>query len=55
MGRLRRFKELEVRKRFALILGGKMEPENFEVTDWRVHVSLLGQMRQKMKGLPATT
>src|SRR4051794_28988867 len=24
MGRLRRFKELEVRKRFALILGGKM-------------------------------
>lgn len=38
-----------------LILGGKMEPENFEVTDWRVHVSLLGQMRQKMKGLPATT
>jgi hypothetical protein len=38
-----------------LILGGKMEPENFEVTDWRVHIGLLGRMHQKMKGLPATT
>ena len=26
-----------------LILGGKMEPENFEVTEWRVHVRLLGR------------
>jgi len=38
-----------------LILAGRMEPENFEVTDWRVHVGLLGQMLQKMTGLPATT
>jgi len=38
-----------------LILGGKMEPANFEVTDWRVHIGLLGRMHQKMKGLPATT
>jgi hypothetical protein len=25
------------------------------VTDWRVHIGLLGRMHQKMKGLPATT
>ena len=38
-----------------LILGGKMAPGNFEVTDWRVHIGLLGQMYRKMNGLPATT
>ena len=32
-----------------LILGGKMEPENFEVTEWRVHVGLMGQMYQNLK------
>jgi hypothetical protein len=32
-----------------LILGGKMEPENFEVTEWRVHVRLLGPMYQNLK------
>jgi hypothetical protein len=32
-----------------------MEPENFEVTDWRVHVNLMGQMYRNMKDLPATT
>ena len=37
-----------------LILGGKMEPENFEVTDWRVHIGLTGQMYRNMKNLPAT-
>lgn len=37
-----------------LILGGKMEPENFEVTDWRVHINLTGQMYRNMKDLPAT-
>jgi hypothetical protein len=31
-----------------LILGGKMEPGNFEVTEWRVHVGLLGQMVERM-------
>jgi hypothetical protein len=31
-----------------LILGGRMEPENFEVTEWRVHARLLGQMYQQM-------
>jgi hypothetical protein len=31
-----------------LILGGKMEPENFEVTEWRVHARLLGQMYHQM-------
>ena len=35
-----------------LILGGKMEPENFEVTDWRIHVGLMGQIYQKLKDLP---
>jgi len=37
-----------------LILGGKMEPGNFEVTDWRVHIGLLGRMHLKMKGPPTT-
>jgi hypothetical protein len=37
------------------ILGGKMEPENFEVTDWRVHVALTGRIYQKLKGLSAGT
>ena len=36
-----------------LILGGKMEPENFEVTDWRVYIRLTGQTYQGMKDLPA--
>ena len=38
-----------------LILGSKMEPENFEVTEWRVHVGLMGQMCEKMKDLPSGT
>jgi hypothetical protein len=36
-----------------LILGGQMEPENFEVTDWRVHVGLMGQMHQRLRERPA--
>ena len=32
-----------------LILGGRMEPENFEVTDWRVYIRLTGQTYQGMK------
>ena len=38
-----------------LILGGKMEPANFEVTEWRVHVGLIGQMYEKLKDLPPGT
>ena len=37
-----------------LVLGGKMEPENFEVTDWRAHVNLMCQMYRNAKDLPAT-
>jgi hypothetical protein len=36
-----------------LILGGKMEPGNFEVTDWRVYIGLMGQMHGSLKDLPA--
>jgi hypothetical protein len=36
-----------------LILGGQMEPQNFEVTDWRVHVGLMGRMHPRLKDLPA--
>lgn len=38
-----------------LILGGKLEPENFEVTDWRLHVGLMGQIYQKLRDLPPGT
>jgi hypothetical protein len=38
-----------------LILGGKMEAENFEVTAWRVHVALMGQIYQRLKDLPPGT
>ena len=37
------------------ILGGKMEPENFEVTDWRVHVALTGRIYQKLMDLSGGT
>ena len=26
-----------------------MEPANFEVTDWRVHVGLMGQMHERLR------
>jgi hypothetical protein len=35
-----------------LILGGKMEADNFEVTEWRVHARLLGRLCERMKDLP---
>jgi hypothetical protein len=38
-----------------LILGGQMEPENFEVTEWRVHVGLMGQIFRQLKDLPPST
>ncbi|PYQ41764.1 MAG: hypothetical protein DMF77_14920 [Acidobacteria bacterium] len=31
------------------ILGGPMERANFEVTDWRVHVGLMGQMHERLR------
>jgi hypothetical protein len=31
-----------------------MEPENFEVTDWRVHVGLMGQMHQRLRDRPGS-
>jgi hypothetical protein len=31
-----------------------MEPENFEVASWRVHIVLMGQIYQQLKDLPAT-
>lgn len=37
------------------ILGGSMEPENFEVTDWRVHVGVMGQIHEQVKDLPPGT
>jgi hypothetical protein len=41
--------------REPLILGGRMEPENFEVTEWRVHVGLMGRMFEKMRDVPSRT
>src|SRR5207244_5414471 len=37
-----------------LILGGQMEPANFEATDWRVHVGLMGQMHQRLRDRPGS-
>jgi hypothetical protein len=31
-----------------LILGGEMDASNFEVTEWRVHARLLGQMHHQL-------
>ena len=37
------------------ILGGKIEPENFEPTDLSVHFSILGQIHRQVKDLPPGT
>ena len=37
------------------VLGGKYAPENFEVMDLSVHYSILGQIHEKIKDLPAGT
>lgn len=47
-GKLYGFKQLPV-------LGGKYEPENFELTDIEVHFTVLGQMNFKIKDLPDGT
>jgi hypothetical protein len=38
-----------------LVLGGSMEPENFEVAEWLVHVGLMGQLHEKTRELPEGT
>jgi hypothetical protein len=38
-----------------LVLGGNMEPENFEATDWRVHLAIMGQIYEQSKDLPSGT
>lgn len=47
-GKLYGFKRLPV-------LGGKYEPENFELTDIAVHFALTGQMNFQIKDLPDGT
>ena len=47
-GKLYGFKQLPV-------LGGKYEPENFELTDIQVHFAISGQMNFKIKDLPDGT
>ena len=37
------------------VLGGKYEPENFEAADISIHFSLLGQIHEQVKDLPAGT
>jgi hypothetical protein len=37
------------------ILGGQIEPANFEPTDLSVHFSVLGQIHRKVKDLPSGT
>lgn len=37
------------------ILGGKIEPDNFEATDLQVHFSVLGQIHRQVKDLPPGT
>jgi hypothetical protein len=32
-----------------LILGGRMEADNFEVTEWRVHAGLMGQIYEQLR------
>ena len=38
-----------------LSLGGQLEPDNFERTDLQVHYSILGQLHQQTRHLPAGT
>lgn len=58
----------EIRKRYGdlsagecysckvpLSLGGRLEPDNFERTDLRVHYSILGQLHQQTRHLPPGT
>lgn len=37
------------------VLGGKIEPDNFEPTDLQVHFGILGQVHRQVKDLPPGT
>jgi hypothetical protein len=37
------------------ILGGSMEPDNFECVSWRVHFMPMGQIHEQVKDLPPGT
>jgi len=41
--------------KIAPFLGGKMDVENFQPTDWRVHLSVSGQIFEQVKDLPHGT
>ena len=38
-----------------VLLGGKIDPENFEVIEWRAHVALIGRAYQRLKAPPPGT
>jgi hypothetical protein len=38
-----------------LILGGTMDPENFEITQWRVHIGIMGQIYEQLRDVPEGT
>jgi hypothetical protein len=37
------------------VMGGEVEPDNFEPTDLQVHFSILGQIHRQVKNLPPGT
>jgi hypothetical protein len=37
------------------VLGGELEPDNFEPTDLQVHFGILGQIHRQVRDLPAGT
>lgn len=37
------------------VLGGSMTAANFEPTSWRVHLGIMGQIHEQVKGLPPGT
>jgi hypothetical protein len=41
--------------RQPLVLGGRLDPENFAATDWHVHLGILGQIGEQVSKLPPGT
>lgn len=37
------------------VMGGTMEPDNFEVSSWFVHLQVQGQLHEKLRDLPPGT
>ena len=37
------------------VLGGKLEPSNFELSEIRVHFAIAGQLHRQIKNLPGGT